>query len=368
MSERIKKTFLNEIHIMRGFSIILVVLSHTIYMISSDSASKTLLHNFLANASVFFTFISGFLLYHLHRDQLLEGGYYRKFLGKKALYVLLPYLFISIIIFTTKFSIGYLNTEIRYCLANGGFARWLADKGLPALLNRQPFEWLFALMNGFHAGVLWYIPMILLLSISAPLFIYILKKSPPLMIGLVIVLTIGASLIHRPDPWNSDTIHNSLYFLPVYLLGFIYSRYREWFEQKWLVALCALIGVALLIYQTAFMETSGNFHKASIFQLTTVDINLYQKLFLIPPILAIFKKLSRYLMPVFDLPAKASFPIFFLQEFSLLALMGGIMQMKIDVNFALWALLSLLVIALSIVVYLLVKLIFRKYSRVLIGA
>lgn len=41
-----------------------------------------------------------------------------------------------------------------------------------------------------------------------------------------------------------------LYYLHSYLLGFLFCRYREWFEQRWLVIVCTVLAVGLLFKLT----------------------------------------------------------------------------------------------------------------------
>ena len=93
-----QKKFLNSINYFRGIAIIIIVMAHS-YGIAhwniyrNPSTFDQFFYSLNLNGSVFFIFISGFLYNHIFYPRFN----YKKFMLKKAKFVLVPYLVCSVI-------------------------------------------------------------------------------------------------------------------------------------------------------------------------------------------------------------------------------------------------------------------------------
>ena len=83
--------FLNYINIFRAFAILMIVSSHTMLIGMQSNIYFKISTGILANGTMLFIFIAGFLFKHLSKN-----FDYKKYLLKKWQNVILPYLFTSI--------------------------------------------------------------------------------------------------------------------------------------------------------------------------------------------------------------------------------------------------------------------------------
>ncbi len=222
-----------------------------------------------------FVFIAGYLFHHLSAKYE-----YKRYLKKKFLNVLLPYLVLSIP--AVYHAIWVEGLEERFVE--------LQDTGV-----FYKVAWLY-LKGGAHLNhPLWFIPMIMLFYLAAPLFMFISKNQKWYLL-LVILLPVSL-LVHRPIYPNLDVFHSFLNFLPVYILGMFFSQFRlkldEYLKNNfiWLV----LIFLMILFYQIFFMEYHGVHTSVSMFSTEkgVIDILLLQKLILSILLLHLLKILDR---------------------------------------------------------------------------
>src|SRR5688500_9095908 len=95
------KKFLHYIHYFRGAAILLIVGLHACISLKWGDAvlQRKLALVLFNNGTVLFVFISGYLFYHLNKNHFD----YVDYLKKKFLYVIIPYLVVSIPAIIDKF-------------------------------------------------------------------------------------------------------------------------------------------------------------------------------------------------------------------------------------------------------------------------
>jgi len=200
---------LNDIHNLRALVIALIVSVHTIdtfFVVENTSWLLQIIWGLTSDASSAFVFIAGFLFQHLSTKFA-----YPRYLYKKWLNVVLPYLIV-----TLPFIIKRLYEN-------------------HALFQDYPLYQKIALyyLTGSHVLYLWFIPMIILFFLAAPVFIR-LDKNPKFYPITLLILLIVALLINRElvDPF-ACFVHYSIF----YVFGMFASHYRQAFVagcQRWI--------------------------------------------------------------------------------------------------------------------------------------
>lgn len=202
------KTFQHHIHVFRAVAIILIVFAHTLP--SFDWSERPLtgraVDAFANESSIFFFFIAGYLF------QFLSKRFeFSSYLLQKLKTVILPYLILSIpaiIIFT-------------FVTRRTGMWSWFYT--IPEWQQMALF-----ILTGKHLAPLWFVPTITLFYLAAPLFLWIDRRQPRLYL-LVIPLWMLSVYLGRDGPHGP--IDKALYLLPVYMLGMVFSHYREQAER-----------------------------------------------------------------------------------------------------------------------------------------
>ena len=166
------KQFLNYIHNFRGVAIIFVVAGHLLLKWPADSPVYLFFRTFWENGTVLFVFIAGYLFQHLSKKFT-----YKAYLQKKAENVLLPYLIVSIPILAYRLvtnDIPELTLQL-----HPDFRYW-------AFVNKLAYY----LFRGAHLQQLWFVPMIILFYIAAPVLIYI-DRNPRLYYLLIFFIAVS---------------------------------------------------------------------------------------------------------------------------------------------------------------------------------
>ena len=226
--------FLRYIHNFRGLAILLIVVGHVAGLLTFENRPRlnTIIQILIANGSVYFVFIAGFLF------QFLSKKYqYGSYLKKKFKNVILPYLLISI-------------PAIALCVWKGQ-PYYPATGFASAFANWSVFQQIAVLyLTGAHFFHFWFMPMIILFYFFAPLFIWIDRQ--PKFYSILPILLILSVLVPRAED-DSLVLQNFVHFLSIYTLGMFCSHYREkmldYIQKHWLFLTIVVVAlIALEIY------------------------------------------------------------------------------------------------------------------------
>jgi Acyltransferase family len=278
--------FLGYIHVFRCFAICMVVLSHLILSLTwQDPQSLHLYRMLFSNGTVFFIFIAGYLFQYL-----LPKYRYGSYLRKKLQYVFLPYLVCSLPIILAKLQ-GWVPDYPVFAEHFGQFPVWQ--------------KILVYYLTGMHLGPLWFVPMICLFYVTAPLFILITNWSKSYWLFPVLILFNLAI----PRPWVHDPLISFVHFVPIYLMGILACRYRQgvWqFSQKlWPVMLGLVVVLNILEYQIDIFRAFNSITKVIASFLIIYGLQVLEK------------KDGYVIHPVVYVVADASFGIFFLHQYAI---------------------------------------------------
>jgi fucose 4-O-acetylase-like acetyltransferase len=275
-----------EFDYLRGISIALIVLGHSIFL--AQPLFPLLLENLVRGGTGLFVFISGFFFHRVfypHFD-------YAQFIAKKINLLVIPFLVIS-----------FFGLSLRM------FGWWQEGLGgQQTLLN----AW-YTLRNGYVLYPHWYIPFILLTFLCAPLHVFYIRATLSIQLVVLFIFALIAVLLHRPES-NGNFLQSLVYFTPYYLLGILFSQYAQWL-RRWhrpLLGMSWLIVAMTALIQTYLWVHIGNYHK-SAFNYAGVDLQFIQTLFGCIGLLGLcyhlhWPWLQRHLCWL----ATLSFPIFFL--------------------------------------------------------
>lgn len=197
-----KKNYLYSIENLRGLAILLVFFTHC----SSFSQFSPLISEFLrfivGNATTIFVFISGFLFHYLQSKKKFN---YFNFLKQKLKFVGFPYLFF-ITVATTLGVIFKINESF-------------------SLSTLQFYLWSF-MVGGSIVGPLWFVPMIGLYFITAPLFLILSKL--PYAIFSIITFSIVLLSLFTDRPFNQyNPFLSYIHFFGFYILGVYFSTFSQ---------------------------------------------------------------------------------------------------------------------------------------------
>jgi surface polysaccharide O-acyltransferase-like enzyme len=333
-----KKEFINYIHNFRGIAIIFVVACHLLLNWDKNSKVEEFLFVFWGNGTVLFVFIAGYLFQHLSKK--FE---YRNYLVKKFQNIILPYFIISTPIIVYR--IIYHNVTQYVLIPHPDFYSWSAIK-----------QTIYFLTHGAHLQPLWFVPMISLFYLSAPLFIFIDRN--PRLYFLLIPFAILSLLVYR-EPF-SDIPRMFVHFISVYMFGMFMSRYKnqyiEFAKKYWILISCLTIGV--FIINLIYCKQLNN------------PLNYLHKMLFCCFFIYWGWRLDKYIPKFLGLLADYSFGIFFIHYYFILIfkyIFEKVFNYEIPGNLANWTLELVLVILGSMLFIKIVKLIFHQRSRNIIG-
>lgn len=333
-----KKEFINYIHYFRGLAILFVVACHLILQWPDNSFTGKFLITLTGNGTVLFVFIAGYLFQHLSRK--FE---YKSYLMKKLQYVILPYLLISIPIIIYRLK---ANDYSDYVLEpHPDFATWPLWHKLS-----------YFILCGAHMKPLWFVPMIALFYLAAPLFMYIDRH--PKLYYLLIPFCIVSLLVDR-EPL-SDIPKMATHFLSVYVFGMFMSRYKSQYLEfaKRQYVWISLLTLAAFVVNLVFYDQWNN------------PLNYVHKMLFCCFFLYWLWRLDRYVPSFFNLLADISFGLYFLHYYTLLAIKTVYehkMGHPIPGTFLYWTLDLVLILIGTTLFILAVRKLVPKYSRYLIG-
>ena len=354
-----KPNFLKYLHSFRGFAIINIVVLHAIgfaiFEVSKDPKYPISIVNELLfhNSTIYFALISG-LLY----TAVLKKKGYAKFYASKLKYVILPYLFFTLLY--TAFDIGKSGLFI--------FRESFTD-----YLNNLPRNFIY----GKAIFVLWYIPVLVFLYLVTPLlnFIMSIEKWGKWLIFLIIAIPLVVNRDEVMELYKSDylSLANMIYFTGAYAAGmFLADNLEERTlylqSKKHFLLIIVLLSTAMILYITI-----NDYDKIGEFSILST-LYYIQKLVISFLMLLFFKNLGenqpKWLMAI----ANDAFAIYFLHilffiifcpDLGYFTFINTIAQFS---SILAGLILLLLSIVSSMVVVWLFKKLFGKYSRMLVGS
>ncbi|MFO1268709.1 MAG: acyltransferase [Rubrivivax sp.] len=339
------------IHRTRAVAIVSIVAMHCVDDL--DWSHNHQMYRFLVEmfqgATIVFMMISGFLFQHLSKR--FEYGHYLKTKFKN---VVLPYLFVGLPGVLLVLSKPYFLEQN------------------PELVDASP--WAQAAFLYLYGGsqlnhVLWFIPVLTIFYVCAPVFIHFLKR--PAWFWSLLVLIPVSVLAHRTTVQKYHHLELAMYFLSAYMSGMVASLYREQVLavcERYLGWLIAAF-LAILLGHFLFTDYVGSYVQ-QVFsdEQGQIDWIYVQKFLFFFILITVLKKFDRAQLPTLDHLATVSFAIFFLHVYVL----------HVYSHFTHWhpfpgtALntLALVVLVLSVSTALaqLTRRIFGRSSRLLIGA
>ena len=344
--------FLLHVHRLRAIAILCIVTVHceSMFTWQSHQILDTFLVEFFQNASVLFVFVAGFLFQHLARSYR-----YGNYLWKKLLNVLIPYVIVA-------------TPAIIYALYSENPV--VAHPELAGTSLAYQIGWFYLNGGATFNWALWYVPMIALYFLAAPLFM-LFESRPRLYYSLVVLIPLSL-LAHRPTFTGGHNLELALYFLSSYILGMFCSQRGEQavkFIQRnlrWMVALY----LAILIGHT-FHASHHGLEKVShlfSFQYGYIDWLFLQKLLLSVVLLGVLPRFNNLSLPVVDYVADVSFTIYFLHMYVLFFLLRWTHNPIGEGNVFELALLVTFVVAVSGLIAYAARRLLGRNSRLLLGS
>lgn len=289
--------FLNYIHSFRAVAILFIVAGHSVYLFEWEAIrwQERLMKSLMQNGTVLFVFVAGFLFQHLsHKFE------YRRYLKSKLLNVILPYAIVSLPMLA-----------VQALTQRGAFDPAYAMHWPTTLQNA-----LWSLLTGYHILPFWFIPMISVFYLLAPLLLRIDRDGRGYYaLPLLLMVTV---FVHRPSDFT-HIWHSCAYFLPVYLFGMWFSRHRDrvmdWHDRAlpWLVALV----VGLVWLEVGYLQRGGAIGSAGLFSTENgvFGTNALQKILLCGVLLVILRRYGGFFDRKLDYLAHISFGIYFLHMY-----------------------------------------------------
>jgi peptidoglycan/LPS O-acetylase OafA/YrhL len=190
----VRSKFRYSIENFRGLAIVFVILSHVSYFRPIGHAGDYG-YFIVGDATSWFVFISGYLFCYIERSKFS----YDKYIEKKAWYVVLPYLVVSL---PAILSGLYFSRHILLGLSTLSYILWSLVVG------------------GSVVAPLWFVPMIVLFFAASPIFHWLSRSW---LISLAAVIGIGFSLLSSRPIGDLNPFLSFLHFLGFYLLGVAFA-------------------------------------------------------------------------------------------------------------------------------------------------
>lgn len=286
--------FLRYVHNFRAIAILVIVAGHAAFTLGRVAEPRTmdLLADVLDYGTVLFLFIAGFLFQHLSRT----WGY-RRYLGRKLSNVILPY--------------------VITLLPGIAFVLWTNRNTDPEPLYRVAT----ILVTGIGTPdyPMWYVPMIALFYLAAPLFIGIVRH--PRLYWVAVPLLVFSTMAQRPPEAQIPSI--ALYFLPVYIIGMWASHERARLEPLLLRTWPWLLGVFVgaVVIRFLFSPVHGGDYSRGLFsgEYGWVDWMLLMKLLLAFALVGMLQRFEARIGDRLTYIGDISFTIFFVHVYLLFA-------------------------------------------------
>jgi surface polysaccharide O-acyltransferase-like enzyme len=353
-----EKKFLHYIHYFRGTAILFIVGLHACISLKWGGAimQRKVALVLFNNGTVLFVFISGYLFYHLNKNKFD----YLDYLKKKFLYVIVPYLIVSVPAIIDKFYFDKMGDH------------WWMDHGFG---EKSILSKIFVLLiTGRHMGVLWFIPMISIFYLLAPL---LLKFAKSKIFSYVAPIIIIAGLFTFRFGYYANIGLSLLYFFPVYIFGiWTYQLKDKLFEySKSVIIVLGAMYMAMNIGEVmewiAFDDLIRIRDGYVIYNGERFNYNKFKMQILCVLLLLLFYRLNHKQFNLLKLLGDYSFGIFFVHLYVIEILRVAEQHRLIKVsppNFFTFLLYYAFIMLVTVVIVKLIKLVFKEKSRHLIGS
>lgn len=267
-----KRRFDYAMHYFRAFAIICIVLSHYFHSDLSFAIFNC--------STIFFLFISGYLLVYLDRNRFRTGTFYRK----KFLNVLLPYILIAGLVYLYQMRNVDVSSTFWY-------------------YRNLPLE----ILLGYRICVqFWYIPFIAIVFLFTP---FLMKMPRSWLINITLVSLFVPLYAVRRDFFTgvANTLEVFAFFVPVYLAGMSYALEKEkidLFLRKYILHMIVMaFGLTVFLF---FRNANASVNTAALY---------VQKLAFTGIAIVVLTRISHKKIKILDLFAKYSFAIYFTHVF-----------------------------------------------------
>jgi hypothetical protein len=326
-----KTEFLNYIQTYRAMAAICVVAVHCTALLTD--AGKSIEGILFQRSTHMFVVMAGFVFQHLARR--FE---WKRYYVSKLKFVVLPYIILNIPIIFYRIFIG------KSLLLNG----WLAATE----------SIMYSLVTGNHLITFWFIPMISLFYVAAPLLV-LLDKDERIYYFLPFFIILSFC-VTRTNETTVNAFLMFVHFFSVYVTGMFLSRYKEKvfkFLETYLYYLAFFI-VALFVYEYLY---SCLYEQMQYMQKAALSLLL----------LYVFKKYDRYVPVQINVIANMSFGIYLIHGLVIFGL-GYLFKRFVNgghlvYNLQNYLFVFLLIMAITISCIKVVKLITKHHSRKFIG-
>jgi len=331
--------YLGYIHNFRALAILFIVAGHSIDAFFWDSGNgidiERVLRIAISNGSTLFIFIAGYLFQHL-----LAKYENKKYFISKLKNVIIPYFIISI-----PAILVFVFLQERDTVWPGFYEH-----------NQWTQAALFYL-TGLHLAPLWFIPMISMFYIIAPLLRFADRyKFFYYLLPAFIVLS---CFVDRGMPQQSF-----VHFFSAYVLGMWCSKYKEtinlFLQKNYFLTIAALLAIGFALAEYYFMTGTMSY------------LNYLQKLAVSLFFLGLFIRNNDDLKsPFISLIADVSFGIFFIHSYALTMFKESYKAIFAELpqgTIFSYTLLSITILLICSYIIVLLRKLLGKRSRLLIGS
>jgi probable poly-beta-1,6-N-acetyl-D-glucosamine export protein len=350
----VKNNFLNYIHNYRGLAILLIVGNHC--RVAFPWPKESIIHSLLLygidSPTILFVFISGFLFQYLNAEKFE----YVSYLKKKVLYVIIPYVLVSIPALLDKL---LLETD----------APWMSP-----FYNSlyPPFKVLYMLCTGKHSGPFYFIPMIGLIFLISPILLRIQKLS---YFSIIAAAVMGIGLFTFAYGFYGTTLESLLYFLPIYIMGIWASKNRNQIFAMSNYLFFSVIATYLMIFlleMTELIHTQhlNYFEPTPTYFTTQFNWGKLKEMLLAIIILLLFYRYRDKDFRLLHWLGSASFGIYFVHIYFInlvvyLVSKTNLLEYQNGVSYVIFTVLTIFISSLTVFI---IKKIFKGRSRILIGS
>lgn len=322
-----------HIHNFRGLAILFIVATHcmSIFDWTQTPVMRDVLGRVVANGTVFFLFIAGYLFDHLSASYRL-----RSYWATKIKFVVLPYLVASV---PAVFFFTFLTHR----------------EGLPFDFYSQP-KWkqmIDFVITGKHLAPYWFIPTIIIFYTVSPVLRAVFSNRIAYFI-LPVLFFVGA-LVPRGNPFQSF-----IHFLPIWVLGMACSHFQEKVNKLLKRFFWLMFFVVLGLFAAEMTWAAGTHSWYSDLQKAVLSLFLLEWL----------RWLGSCGDRWFGLAGTLSFGLFFLHSYVITAgkfLLDRIWQNQLSGNLPLLLMAAFLAAAVTALIVISIKKIAGHHSRFFIG-